>query len=133
VAAETAIVVPVLITVLVFVTILIARGVDARLRLDSAAHQAARAASLTRTATEARSAATSTVTAALSSAGSSCPRPAVSVDLSTFRAGGTVSVTVSCHVDLSQAALLGVGTSRTLQASATSHIDTWRSTTMAGS
>ncbi len=52
VAAEVAIAVPVLVAVLVFAGVLVARGVDARLRLDDVAHQAARAASLTRSPTQ---------------------------------------------------------------------------------
>lgn len=130
VAAETAIAVPVLVTILVFVGVLLARGVDARLRVDDAAHQAARAASLTRAPLNAVTAATQTADQALSAAGGACRAPAVSVDVSQFRPGGVVTVTVSCHLDLSQAALLGVPTSRTLTATASSPVDTWRGITL---
>jgi Flp pilus assembly protein TadG len=127
VAAEVAIAVPVLVAVLVFAGVLVARGVDARLRLDDVAHQAARAASLTRTAAQAQAAAQQTATASLSSAGVDCTDPAVSVDTSDFQPGGTVTVTVSCRLDLSDAAaLLAIGSSRTLTASASSPIDTYR-------
>lgn len=126
VAAETAIVIPALVAVLVFGAVLIARGVDARLRIDDAAHQAARAASLTRSAGAATSAATQTADRALSHARGACPTPAVDVDTSGFRPGGVVTVTVTCRVDLSQAALLGVPATRTVTASASSPIDTWR-------
>ena len=47
------------------------------------------------------------------------PNPAVSVDTSDFQPGGVVTVTVSCRLDLSDAAaLLAIGSSRTLTATA---------------
>ena len=127
VAAETAIAIPVLVAVLVFVAVLVVRGVDARLRLDDAAHQAARAASLARSPAAAVTAAQSTADAALSGAGINCLDPQVSTDISDFRPGGIVTVSVACRVDLSQAALLGIPASRTLTASASSPVDVWRS------
>src|SRR5579885_2246752 len=69
VAAEVTIATPVLIMLLVFVAVVIHRGVDARLRLDDAAHEAARAASIQRTSPTAITAAQSTAASALSSAG----------------------------------------------------------------
>jgi Flp pilus assembly protein TadG len=129
VAAETVIAVPVLIAVLVLVGVLIARGVDARLRLDDAAHQAARAASLASTPTAATTAADTTATDALAGMGGACRTPTVAVDVSDFQPGGTVSVTLTCHLDLSSATLLAIPTSRVLTASATSPVDTWRATT----
>jgi Flp pilus assembly protein TadG len=127
VAAEVAIAVPVLVAVLVFAGVLVARGVDARLRLDDVAHQAARAASLTRSPTQAQAAAQQTAMASLASAGVDCADPAVSIDTSDFQPGGVVTVIVSCRLDLSDAAaLLAIGSSRTLTASASSPIDTYR-------
>jgi Flp pilus assembly protein TadG len=126
VSAETAIATPVLVAVLLFVGVLVARGVDSRLRVDDAAHQAARAASLSRTPDHAITAATRTAEEALSGAGATCRRPAVTVDISQFRAGGVVSVTVTCHLDLSHAALLDLAGGKTISATATSPIDTWR-------
>jgi Flp pilus assembly protein TadG len=130
VAAEVAIAVPVLVAVLVFAAVLVYRGVDARLRLDDVAHQAARAASLTRTPAAATLAAQQTATASLATAGVGCSDPGVSVDTSDFVPGGTVRVTVSCRIDLSDAAaLLAVGDSRTLTATASSPLDLYRSVT----
>jgi len=127
VAAEVAIAVPVLVALLVFAGVLVYRGVDARLRLDDVAHEAARAASAARSPASATTAAQQTVTASLATAGVGCGQPAVSVDTSDFFPGGTVTVTVSCRLDLSDAAaLLAVGNSRTLTATATSPLDVYR-------
>lgn len=131
VAAELALVTPFLIALLVLVAVVIARGVDARLRLDDAAHQAARAASLARTAPAAASAARSTATTALASAGVNCGSVTVGTS-GNFAPGGTVTVTLACWVNLSGASLLVVPTSRTLQASATEPIDVFRSVTVVG-
>ncbi len=130
VAAEVAIAIPVLVAVLLLVGVLIARGVDARLRLDDAAHQAARAASLTRNPAAATLAAQQAATAALAHAGVDCADPSVAVDTSDFAPGGVVTVTVSCRLDLSYAAaLLATGDQRTLTATASSPIDTYRAVT----
>lgn len=130
VAAEVAIAVPVLVAVLVFAGVLVYRGVDARLRLDDVAHEAARAASLTRTPAAATVAAQQTATTSLAAAGVDCADPGVAVDTSDFVPGGTVTVTVSCRLDLSAAAaLLAIGDSRTLTAAATSPLDVYRSVT----
>ena len=130
VAAEVAIAIPVLVAILLLVGVLLARGVDARLRVDDAAHQAARAASLTRTPAAATRAAEQAATAALSHAGVGCVDPAVVVDMSDFTPGGLVTVTVSCRLDLSYAAaLLAAGDLRILTATASSPIDTYRAVT----
>jgi Flp pilus assembly protein TadG len=130
VAAEVAIAVPVLVAVLVFAAVLVYRGVDARLRLDDVAHQAARAASLSRTPAAANAAARQTATASLATAGVGCGEAGVSVDTSDFVPGGTVTVTVSCRLDLSDAAaLLAVGDSRTISATSSSPLDVYRSVT----
>jgi Flp pilus assembly protein TadG len=129
VAAELTLVTPFLVLLLVFVAVLVHRGVDARLRLNEVAHQAARAASLTRSPAAATDAAQQTVTAALAQAGVDCLNPSVDVDTSDFHPGGLVTVTVVCHVDLTDGAQLDAGTSRTLTATASSPIDAWRAAT----
>jgi len=129
VAAEVAIAVPVLVALLLFAGVLVARGVQARLRLDNAAHQAARAASLARTPTAARTAAQQTALADLSDAGVDCAQPTVSVDVSDFGPGGTVTVTVSCRLNLADAAkLLAITGDHTVTATATSPVDPFRAT-----
>jgi Flp pilus assembly protein TadG len=115
---------------LVFVAVVIHRGVDARLRLDDAAHQAARAASIERTPATAITAAQSTASSALSSAGVSCASLTVDTTTGGMRPGGTVSVTVSCSVDLGDALILGVSGQKVLSATAVEPVDTWRSATV---
>lgn len=130
VAAEIAIAIPVLVALLVFAGVLVYRAVDARLRLDDVAHQAARAASQSRTPAAANAAARQTVTDSLATAGVGCSAPGVAVDTSDFVPGGVVTVTVSCQLELSDAvALLAIGNHRTLSATASSPLDVYRSVT----
>lgn len=130
-ATELTLLTPVLVMLLVLVAVVAHRVVDARLRLDSAAHQAARAASIERSATGAERAAKDIAAAALGSVGPSCADFAVVTDSSGFRAGGTVTVTVSCSVDLTGGLLLGVPGRTGVTATATEPVDTFRSTTVA--
>lgn len=130
VAAEVTIIAPFLVMLLVFVAVVIHRGVDARLRLDDAAHQAARAASIERTPVTATAAAQSAASSALSSAGVTCTSLTVDTATGGMRPGGTVSVTVSCTVDFGDALILGVPGQKRLSATAVEPIDTWRSVTV---
>ncbi|CRK55187.1 putative membrane protein [Alloactinosynnema sp. L-07] len=132
-AAEITIAAPFLIMLLVFVGVVIHRGVDARIRIDDAAHQAARAASIERTPTAATAAAQSTAASALSSAGVTCASLSVSTSTGGLRPGGTVSVTVSCAVDFGDALILGVPGGKTLSATSVEPVDLWRSTPDTGS
>ncbi|QKV81802.1 pilus assembly protein TadE [Amycolatopsis sp. Hca4] len=116
---------------LVFVAVVVHRGVDARLRLDDAAHQAARAASFQRTPAAAVAAAQATATAALTHAGLVCRDAATSATTSA-NPGSTVVVTVRCTVDFGQALILGVPGNRTLSAQASEVVDTYRSQPTAG-
>lgn len=133
VAAEVTIVAPVLVMLLVFVGVVIHRGVDARIRINDAAHQAARAASIERTPTAATAAAQSTAASALSSAGVTCASLSVSTSIGGLRPGGTVSVTVACAVDFGDALILGVPGGKTLSATSVEPVDLWRSTLNTGS
>lgn len=131
VSADITIAAPLLVMLLVFVGVLIHRGVDARIRIDAAAHQAARAASLERTPTTAAAAAEATATTALSSPDIACDALSVHTDTSGLRPGTTVTVTISCGVDLGDALILGVP-DKTLTATASEPIDRWRSTPTTG-
>jgi Flp pilus assembly protein TadG len=131
VTAEAVLIAPVLVMLLVFVAVVVHRGVDARLRLDDAAHQAARAASLQRTPAAANTAAQATATSALAHAGLVCRNGAVTTSTSASP-GSTVVVSVNCTVDFGQALILGVPGSRTLSATASEVIDTYRSQPTAG-
>ncbi len=127
VASEATIVALFLIMLLVFVGVVVHRGVDARIRIDDAAHQAARAASIERTPADATTAAQSTAASALSSAGVACNSLSVTASTGNLRPGGTVSVAVSCDVDFGDALILGVPGGKRLSASAVEPVDVWRS------
>ncbi len=128
VATEMTLIAPVLVMLLLLVAVVVHRAVDARLRVDAAAHQAARAASIERTAGTARIAAEGAATAALGpGTGTRCVSIGVTADLSRFVAGGTVTVTVSCSVDLADALLLAVPGRADVAATAVEPVDAYRS------
>ncbi|QWF81016.1 TadE/TadG family type IV pilus assembly protein [Amycolatopsis sp. CA-230715] len=126
VTAEAVLVTPLLVMLLLFVAVVVHRGVDARLRLDDAAHQAARAATLHRSTTTATSAARDTARAALARAGLVC-RDVTTTMSGTLVPAGAVTVRVRCTVDFGQALLLGVPGGKTLDATASEVVDAYRS------
>ncbi|WP_431909861.1 TadE/TadG family type IV pilus assembly protein [Amycolatopsis thermoflava] len=128
VTAEAVLVAPLLVMLIVFVAVVVHRGVDARLRLDDAAHQAARAASMQRSSPAATDAARATAASALAQAGVVCR--GVTTNLSgAVVPGGTLTVSVRCTVDFGEAVLLGVPGSTTLESTASEVVDTHRSQT----
>lgn len=131
VSTELTLITPVLILLLVFIAVVIHRGVEARLRIESAAHQAARAASLQRSAPAATIVARTSATDALSTAGVGCRSLNVETDTADFRPGGTVTVTLGCALDLGDAIPFGVA-DRTVEAAATEPIDLFRSLSVPG-
>jgi Flp pilus assembly protein TadG len=132
VTAEAVVVTPLLVVLLIFLAVVVHRGVDARLRLDDAAHQAARAASLQRSIPAATAAARETSSEALADAGLVC-RNVTTSTAGSFTPGGALTVTVSCTVDFGQALLLGVPGTTTLQSAASEVLDTYRSQPVAAS
>ncbi len=100
VTAELVILTPLLILFLLFVVAL-GRLAGARIEVDGAAAQAARAASIARSPAAATAVAKETASSALSSEHVTCAHLAVGVDTADFVPGGSVAVTVSCAVDLS--------------------------------
>lgn len=82
---------------LAVVIVFLGRGVDSRATVQSAAESAAQAAAQERSGAAAVAAAEEVGRAMLVDP-SSCSSPQVSVDLSQFRPGGQVAVTVSCTV-----------------------------------
>jgi Flp pilus assembly protein TadG len=128
VTAEAVLVTPLLVILLVFLAVVVHRGVDARLRLDDAAHQAARAATLQRSTTAATTAARDTAEAALARAGLVCRGVTTTVS-GTLTPAAAVTVQVRCTVDFGQALLLGVPGGKTLDSSASEVVDTYRSQT----
>jgi len=122
---ETTLIAPLLILLLVVVAVVLHRGVDARIRVNDVAHQAARAATLEREPAAAAAAARHTAEAALADAGLACAPLTVVTDVGTFAPGSSVTVRVSCRADLGEAAIPGLGW-RTITASAVEVVDTWR-------
>lgn len=106
------------------------RTATAHQSVESAAADAARAASLERTSTSARAGAISAATNSLSNQGIHCLDVHVSVDADQFnRTVGepaTVSVRVQCRIDLSDLSVPAVPGSRLISATMTSPIDTFR-------
>ena len=98
--------------------------------VDSAATQAARTASIARTATDAGATARSTATSSLTSQRVNCVSTTVTVDTAGFAAPvgtpATVTATVRCVVNLADLAVPGVPGTRTVTATASSPVDTYR-------
>ena len=103
------------------------RVVQAENDVQSAAHAAARAATLEGTPEGAAAAAQSVATTNLQRSGVACAGGAVvNVDVSQFAPGGEVTVTVTCTADFADVGSLGVGSSGQFTASATEVVDFYR-------
>ncbi|MFE9812497.1 TadE/TadG family type IV pilus assembly protein [Streptomyces sp. NPDC005548] len=128
-AIEAVIILPVLI---MFLCLAIAGGriVTSGSKIDSAAEDAAREASIHRTADSAQSAAHAAAAESLNDQGIRCSSTSVSVDTGGLSVPvgqvGTVTVTVECTVPLSDLLLPGVPGARTLTATASSVVDLYR-------
>ncbi|MDX3321143.1 MULTISPECIES: TadE/TadG family type IV pilus assembly protein [unclassified Streptomyces] len=129
VAIEAAIILPVLI---MFLCMAIAGGriVISGAKIDSAAEDAAREASIHRTTASAQGAARAAASESLKDQGITCA--STSVDINTGGLSvpvgqvGTVTVTVTCTVNLSDLLLPGVPGAKTLTSTATSVVDQYR-------
>jgi Flp pilus assembly protein TadG len=128
VATELVLLTPLLILMLLFVVAL-GRLAGARLDVDGAAAQAARAASIARDPATATAMAQQTATAALGSDGVTCGHLSVNTDTSQFEPGGSVEVTVTCTVGLSDLTGLRLPASEAVSSTASSVIDTYRAGT----
>ncbi|MET8763053.1 TadE/TadG family type IV pilus assembly protein [Lentzea sp. NPDC004782] len=126
-AAELTLLTPLLVLLLLFV-VFCGRLADTKLRINDAAHQAARAATVARTPSQATNNAQATASAALASAGITCQALSVSTDTQGLEPGSTLTVTVSCCIGLQDLTLLGVPGSRTFESSFSSPVDVWRGT-----
>lgn len=129
VAIEAAIIVPPLI---MFLCLAIAGGrlVISGTKIDAAAEDAAREASIHRTVTSAQDAAHAAATESLDDQGIRCTSADVTVNTAGLNVAvgqvGTVTVTVNCTVALSDLLLPGVPGARTLTSTATSIVDQYR-------
>lgn len=98
--------------------------------LQSAAADAARSASLARNADSVQADAREAATSSITNQKIGCSAIDVAVDTSDFDkqpgVPGSVNVTVSCRLDLSDLAVPGVPGSRVMHATMSSPIDTWR-------
>ena len=97
-------------------------------QLDGTAREAARAASVARTPADAEAGAAAIARDRLESVGVTCRGLSINTDTSQFRAGGTVTTSIACDVQLSDLVGIGLPGSRTLTASATEPIDIYRRT-----
>jgi Flp pilus assembly protein TadG len=123
--AELVLVTPLLILFVLFIVGL-GRLAHARALVNDAAAQAARAATLQYLSPgQATAAAQQTAAAALASAGLACASQSTSVDTGQDHPGGTITVTLTCQVNLSNVTAAGFPDSTTLRASFTSPIDTY--------
>ncbi len=122
-AEMTVLAVPVMILLAMFV-IFCGRATSAVIDVQAAAAASARAAAHATTPAAAVTAATDTLTANTTATGWAC---AASTDTSNHRRGGHVTVTVVCTVPLADLGL-PIGATRTVTASATEPIDTFRAT-----
>lgn len=129
VAIEAAIVIPPLI---MFVCLALAGGrlVTSGAKIDAAAEDAAREASIHRTAASAQTAAQAAAAESLGDQGIACASSNVAIDTSGLNVPvgqvGTVTVTVNCTVSLADLLLPGVPGTKTLKSTATSVVDAFR-------
>ncbi len=112
---------------LALVIVFLGRGVDSRATVQSAAESAAQAAAQERSVTAAVAAADDVGRAMLVDP-TSCASPNVSVDVSDFRPGGRVAVTVSCTVSADGLELINPPSSEATTATAFAIIDPLRAT-----
>ncbi len=101
--------------------------------IEGAAHDAARAASISRTAGQAQASAYAAAGATLGQQGLHCASLTVQVDTAGFAVPvgqpATVAVTITCVVDFSDLVADGLPGSKTLNASFVSVLDTFRTRT----
>jgi Flp pilus assembly protein TadG len=102
------------------------RLASARLQVNDAAAQAARAASIARDPGTAAAEARRTAMASLAGHHLTCSPATVAVDTSAFRPGGAVTARITCTVALSDLAPLPLPGRETVHAAATSPIDVFR-------
>lgn len=128
-ALEAAVAVP---AFMLFVGLIILGGriATAHQALESAAADAARTASLARTAHDAEGAAQEAAETSLVNQQLACLEVDVTVDTSGFAVAigrdASVAVTVECRLDLGDLAVPGVPGSRILRSHMSSPLDTWR-------
>ncbi|MFD5065105.1 TadE/TadG family type IV pilus assembly protein [Streptomyces sp. NPDC058394] len=128
-AVETAVLAPAMIALLLLM-VAFGRVIDADGAVDSAARAAARAASLERDAGSAQNKAQAAAARSLEGEGITCRTSSVVVDTAGYSldigVDANVTASIACTADLSDIGLPGLPGSKTLRASWTSPIDTFR-------
>ncbi|WP_046500628.1 TadE/TadG family type IV pilus assembly protein [Streptomyces odonnellii] len=128
-SVEAAVLAPVVIALLGLM-VAFGRIVNADGAVDSAAHAAARAASLERDAGSAQAQAQAAADRSLSGEGVTCRTTSVAVDTSGYSIdlgeNATVTATIACTANLADIGLPGLPGSKTLTARWTSPLDTYR-------
>lgn len=125
IAVEIAIIAPALVFLLLLV-VFAGKVAEADGNVERAASEAARAASLRQHPADATADARAVASRNLSAAGVPCIDLDTVVDTGDLRAGGTVTVTVSCVASMEEVTLLGVPGRRTFAARSVEVIDTYR-------
>jgi Flp pilus assembly protein TadG len=98
----------------------------AREQMIDAARAGAQAASVSENAGDAVAAATSAATPVMAEHADACPSPAIATDTGAFRAGGSVRVTISCRVPVSDLGIPGLPGAMFVDVTETAPIDTYR-------
>jgi Flp pilus assembly protein TadG len=111
---------------MLFFMVALGRLAGARIDVDGAAAQAARAASVARGPASATAAAQQTAASALAGQGVTCGDLSVSVGVANFVPGGSVTVTVACSVSLADLVGLRLPSTETLSATAVEPVDLYR-------
>jgi Flp pilus assembly protein TadG len=124
-SVELVLITPVLVLLLLFV-VAGGRVSSAQGEVEAAARDAARAAANARSPLAARQAGAGAARAALDVGTLTCRQLDVSIDVAAFRAGGTVRATVRCTAELSDLTGLGVPGARSVHATFTAPVDTYR-------
>ena len=117
----------VLVPVLLLITMVAVAGgriVSAQGMVEAASRDAARAASMERSVGAANTAANQSLSRA-DTANANC---SAGVDVGGFRRGGTVRVSVSCHVKLSDLGLIFLPGTTVVRAESSAPVDQWRGT-----
>ena len=124
-STELVLLTPVILGLLLLLTFA-GRLAGARSDVVAASRDAARAASIARTASEAEAAAVDAARIAIQDTGVRCRDLAVDVDVSDFQPGGSVVVEVRCGIPLRDLGLLGIPGERVARATSIEVIDQFR-------
>ena len=128
VTVELVVLAPVVLALLLF-TVGLGRLEDAQGKVDGAARDAARAASLAADPATASADARRSAAADIAGTGLDCRNLTVSVDTGRFSPGGVVVVHVGCTADLADLALSGLPGRKTLTANSAAPIEPYRAVT----